>query len=499
MRNKKKKDSIVETIVKYSSSNIYQQFLGVISAFIKPKLLTPELYGLWTFLYIIVDYSEYADAGTRLSMRYRIPYHESRKEQKKSREIEGSTFYGSLCIYFIVIAGIIVASFHNNLSPATRIGLLAIALIVFLKWYFWHYMDLLQAYQNFKLITSINYLFTTILTLSGIILIYVFSIYGLYISVIVSSFLIIVYFRAKYTLQPHSKFQLPIFVKLVKIGFPIMVFEFASTLIITSDRFLISYYLGIEQLGYYGIALMVFQAVLQIPITAREVVEPKLMENLNNGAKEIILNNFFFNSLLNTAYFFPFLIGSVVIVIPVLIPLILPRYLQGILPAQIVVLGSYFLAMAFVTRGIIVAYGWQLIASIIMIIVLVVNISLSIFFIKLGLGLNGVAFGSSISYFLLFFILLFFLRIRCNYAQHNWNTTINGLCWPLPIMCASITILQLVSTNLFKNDYITVVFNLLTFYVIMYILMFFAQKRLILLKKIEIVKIVKIILGKFRK
>ena len=86
------KESVTKNIVRYSSSKVYQQILSLLTAFIRPKLLTPELYGLWNILNIIPTYASYSNLGTFDIMRYMIPYHEGKKEHQKSLEIRDSVF-----------------------------------------------------------------------------------------------------------------------------------------------------------------------------------------------------------------------------------------------------------------------------------------------------------------------------------------------------------------------------------------------------------------------
>ncbi len=52
-------------IVLYSVSNIYRQGLGLLTAFVRPKLLSPELFGLWSLqevgrpdTVILIDYGD---------------------------------------------------------------------------------------------------------------------------------------------------------------------------------------------------------------------------------------------------------------------------------------------------------------------------------------------------------------------------------------------------------------------------------------------------------
>lgn len=481
-----KKSSMVETIVKYSSSRIYRNLLGVFSSFIKPKLLTPELFGLWNILNIIPNYASYLNLGTYDLMRYLIPYHNTRKEYNKNNEIKSNVFYGSLYLSLLIVVGLVFISVLGDLNLVVRLGLLTMACIVIMEWYYIYYIDYLLAYQNFKLVISSNYIKVSITFFLSIILIYLFGIYGVYLTGILTLIVIIFYLKSKQPLDIRNRFKYHIFRDLVKKGFPIMIINFIVILLTTSDRIIISYFLGIKQLGYYGIASMVFVFLMDIPGAAREVVEPKLMQSMTKNPKEQNLKEYFFKPLINTAYFMPFLIGPVYFIFPLVISLMLPRYILGIIPTQILVLGGYFLALAYVSRGIIVANNWQIKASIVMAFALPVNIGLSIVLVKLGMGITGVALGSSISFLILFISLLVFLRNRCNYALQDWKENIAGLCWPFPIMCVLIILLEYISKVMHINDFVAAFANITIFYVIMYFVINCFSSKYLLLKEIKL-------------
>jgi len=483
---RKGKDTVIKNIARYSSSNIYRQFLALFTAFIRPKLLTPELYGLWNILNLIPRYSSYIHLGSRSSIRYLIPYYESKNEIQKINEIKGSVFYGSLYLNLLLVSGFVILSLKASLNLEVRLGLIAMAAIVIMGWYYDYYISILKSHQNFTLITSSNYLKASIMAVLSIILIYFFKIYGVYLTAVLTLIVIILYLRSNHPLEPHSKFCFKVFKDLVKMGFPIMTINIITLLISTSDRFIVSYFLGYKQLGYYSIAIMVLHFLENIPAVAREVIEPRLMQSLSENSSEKNLNKYFLKPLINTAYYMPFLVGLVIFVFPVLIPIILPRYIPGIPPTIILVIGGYFLFMSYTARGIIVANNLQLKASVVMAFVLLINITLSISFVKSGMGIKGVALGSSISYFILFISLLYFVKKKCSYDLQDWKINMMGLCWPFPIMCAAIVILKSVSEVMHINDYMAAFMNLFVYCMIMFIVVNIAGKKYILLKMIRL-------------
>lgn len=485
----KRKDSITNNILRYSSSKVYMQVLGIFTAFIKPKLLTPELYGLLNILNLIPTYAGYIHLGSRSSMRYLIPYYEGRNEHYKNKDIKGSVFYGSLYLTILIVAILVFLSLKGDQDLEVRLGFLTMVFIVIMTWYYGYYMSLLKSYQNFKLITSSNYLKAPVTFFLSIILIYYFGIYGAYLAAVLTLVAVILYLRSKYPLGLQTKFQFRIFRDLIKMGLPIMLFSISFELIRTSDRVIVFYFLGIEQLGYYGIASMVISFLIQIPGAAREVIEPRLMQDLNGNSEVKNLNEYFFKPLFNTAYLLPLLLGPIVILLPYIIPLLLPRYIPGIVPAQINVLGCYFFIMSYPARGIIIANNWQLKASSVAVLVLFININLSIILLKLGMGLKGIALGSSISFFILFIFILIFIKRSYKNVPLDWKTNIMGLCWPFPIMCSSIIFLKYFSEILSINEYVAALINIVIFCMIMFVVISFAQKKHTLLKKINLGKI----------
>ncbi|HEY5674999.1 MAG TPA: FkbM family methyltransferase [Malonomonas sp.] len=422
----------LDSIIKYSSSNVYRRLLGLVNAFIKPKLLSPELFGLWSLLALISSYATYSDLGARVAMRYRIPYHQGRQEQLQIDEVEAAAFHGSLALRMLLVLGLSLAAVFYPLEQKVRIGLLTIAIIVLIQWYHGYFISLLKARQQFNLIANANYIKASVTTFAGIILLFFFNIYGAYLTAILAFIVPLLYLQRRHPLGVPHGFQKNVFISLIRQGFPVMAFNLLILLIGSSDRFLVVAFLGTEQLGYYAIAGMVFGALLQIPGAAREVLEPKLLQSLGEGNDEGF-QDYFVTPLLTTAYLMPFMIGTATLLLPPLLDLLLPRYLPAVLPTQIILLGGYFVALAYVTRGIIVAENRQLRAAVLMAIVLGINLLLSASLLQLGYGLIGVAVGSCCSFLLLAAALLLFVQ-RGHRTDTVWPWLLRGIGWPFCYM-----------------------------------------------------------------
>lgn len=470
-----RKSAIARNIARYTTSNIFQRLCGIVNSFIKPKLLPPELFGLWNLISVIATYATYGHLGTRHAMNFMVPYHQAKMETEKSQAIAGDAYWGSFVVaVFLSVLTLGYAIFHDD-DLITRVGILTLAVTIMLNWYF----DFVYAYtiaqQKFQILSRINYLRAVIALSLNIVLIYFFHIYGLYAASLITIILSTWFLRRRATIPIRPGLDWNGYKNLVRIGFPIVLYELISMALNTTDRLLVAYYLGTEQLGYYSIVGLVFNFLMQIPVDTREVIEPVLMQSMATRSNEETFNEFFLRPLILTAYFMPFIIGGVYFGMPVAIPWLLPKYIPGIVPTQIVIIGGYFFSLAYVCRGIIVANNWQLRASLLIIITVPLNVGTGILLLKAGWGLCGAALSSGLSYLALFIGLIGYICYQYRLGFKEILNKFGALVFPFPFMCLVLGLLHYLASNWNINVVIKNGLGLLVFFVFMYLI--FCQAR----------------------
>ncbi len=475
------KDSVIKSISRYSLSNFYRQALGLITAFLRPKLLRPELYGLWNLLNVIITYASYTHLGSRSSMRYQIPYLEARHDSRRINELQGAVFYGSLYLNLIFVLFFILFACKPGLRLEVRLGLFFTCIIVIFTGYYEYYVSLLKGLQDFRRISAANYLKASVTCVCSLVLIYLWGIYGALGSVLLSLLAVIYYLqRRNIATLPPAGFQLKLFNGSIRNGLPIVFFDIIGVVLRTVDKLVVSFFLGNKQLGYYGISTMILGSLMNIPGVSREVIEPKLMQSLSSATAETNFVEYFLKPSLNTAYLMPLLLGPVIFCLPVFIATLLPHYVTGIRPAQIMVFGAYFLAMSYPGRGIVVAYNWQLQAASVMCLAVVINLVLSITLVKAGFGIGGVAAASGVSFFVLAVVLFVFVIKKS--AARPAGLRLNLLCLsiPFPVMVAAIFGLNRFVGLITANSFIALFVQLPLFWAIHFGLIVFVSKKNIL-------------------
>ena len=227
-----------------------QDVLKLATALLRPKLLTPENFGLWTLFKVIPNYARHAHLGSLPAMRYLIPYYAGRKRHEKLRELQETGLLSSLILNCLLGVFLLLLAIKEGSSAEVKAGFLTMALVVVLQSYLNHYIALLKAREEFLVLASSTYVRATANLLFTVPLLYYFRLYGVYASLILWHLVAIVCLRSKCPLTVRAGFRYRIFRDLMRKGFPIMLTGLAIALISTSDRLIVSYFLGNRELGY---------------------------------------------------------------------------------------------------------------------------------------------------------------------------------------------------------------------------------------------------------
>lgn len=479
-------EPFLHTVAKYASSRLYRQVLGVVTAYLRPKLLSPEQYGLWTVLGVIPGYAAYLHLGAQHSLRFLIPYYKSLDDPARVTTMKETVFSASLVLTGLASLVLLLAALIPNLSMDVRLGLATMAIFIILQCIQEYYISLLKADERFPLLARSFYVQTTVSFVFTVVLLLLFKLHGLYLSILLTFTVIVIFLRANYSAGIRLSFRYPVFREMVIRGFPIMVADLAIELLSTSDRLVISAFLGRREMGYYGIATIVFGFLLQIPGTTREIMEPRMMRQVAHHDEDEITAEYLLKPIVNTAYLLPFLIGPVYLGLPVLIPLVLPRYTPAIVPTQILAFGIYFMALSYAPRMFIVARNWQKASALLLPLVLLANVSLSIALVKAGFGLGGVAFSSGVSFLLLFLTLLGLIFFRIRPSGLHWYRHLAGTALPFPAMLLTLLLLARSVPSIVSNPYLACGVSVVLFWGTMLGLHAVAKRHLPLLRGIEI-------------
>jgi len=398
--------SLSSNIVHYVSSNVFRQVLSFITNFIRPRFLSPEQFGLWNLLNLLPSYSTYSHLGSRSTMQYLVPFHAARGNSQDIREIMGSAYYGSLAVNLVITAGATAVAFFAQVSTEARIGLVTMAVVTILTWRFEFFLAQLKCFQQFRTLAASHYLRATA-TFFLTLLVIPFQLYGAFAATVLSLIVALLFLSGRISLPRNLVFRFSRYRELVSRGIPILLVGGYVELMRSTDKLIISFFLGKDQLGFYGLAATVIGFLSQIPGASREVLEPRMMADLDRMGTEESVREYFLKPLATAIFYMPLLSVPIYFLAGPTISFALPRYVAAILPCKILALGVYFVALTYLFRGIIVASHVEYRASLYLGAALLANAAITATLLLSGFGIVGVAAGNNVSGFILFVMLLF--------------------------------------------------------------------------------------------
>lgn len=400
--------SAFKNIVHFTSSNFYRHMLGLATAFFRPGLLGPELFGIWSLLNVVPFYANFAHLGTRSAMRFKIA-ELAEKDSSALNLFTHTTLVVTLVattVLAIIMTGYAISA---PLSPEMEYGLYAMAVIIFLNALYEHYGAEAKGYHNFTLVSQTTVIRYTLNFVFGLSFILLWGLYGALLALGLSCFISLCFLLRKIPISLPSAANMPLAKSLVKTGSPIMALDLVNLTLRNIDKVLVASFLGAKALGIYAIAGILVGVMINIPGSSREVTEQLLMAEDKQRSREAILEQYMIKGIRLNAYFMPLVIAVMCYALPVFITWFLPAFNESILPAQWLLIGAFFLTLSYPVRGIIVFNQWQAKAALIALISVLVAVILLVITLSTSNNLTSVALAASLSFVALFLLLSWFV------------------------------------------------------------------------------------------
>jgi O-antigen/teichoic acid export membrane protein len=427
----------------FSIAVVLVKIIGALTTFIVARVLSPGDFGIWVTLLVVGSFSSIICLGTLESLIKLFPFYTGKGEAAKALNLESGVL-GSIVIAAAVLcaAG---ATFHFFVAtgplvpfiPYIRIMAASSALGVFSAFFYHRFM----AHQDFKFVSAID----SMRSVSMFIFIVPFSwFWGLTGAVAAIAFneavmLVISFLVNKRTLgSVRPQFKPGQLADLVRIGFPITIIWWTYMFQTTIDRVLSISLLGKDQAGYYGLGASIVSALVLIPMVLGRVLYPKVNEEIGKNAGQTELLSYVIMPAQALAILLPVIIGTIVIAIPDLYRLLFAKYVPGILSAQVLLLGAYFVCLIRSGVNYLVAIDRQNRVLAYAAASLVVNVGLSVALVKLGFGILGISMGMALSGAVLATLLWKSVFKQLGYTFKKQVAGVYNLYLPFLICCALI-------------------------------------------------------------
>jgi len=268
-----------------------------------------------------------------------------------------------------------------------------------------------------------------------------------------------------------------------------MLIKKLSKRLTTIDRLLILKFYDAKSLGFYSLGNLAFAPLLMVCSASNSIMYPRFAEKYGETGDPRFLTRYMIIPVENLALVASILIGVIYIALPGFVKIFLPKYTQGVSAARILMFGLFFYAVAGMAGNMLLTINKQTLRLVIFVGSALLNFITSYIFIQLGYGIEGVAFGSFLGYFVFFLISN---TIAMHYSKASLKTIFVLLLKViLPIsyvavLCSIISKLIGISFNIngFELVFRSIVAELLFFCLIFYHINAFIKKNADILKLI---------------
>jgi len=400
-----KKKAIISHIFKYASAQYFSQFLGFFIGIFMRKFLGPVYMGVYGLLKIILEYGSYASMGTDTTLCYKLPMLRGQGNESEASRLNTIIFNFVMTASFIYSLSVLVfaVASRKHYSLEIFVGLLATSVLIILLRVSSYYITVLRAYKDFSVLSFIIVFEAAANLLLTVFIVSKFKIYGLYFSILIMPVLIIICIMLLTTQRLKFSFDFKGIVAYIKFSVPLFLKDILNVILNSVDRIMIAGMLGLEQLGFYSIALMVKSYGGDVMVNSfANVIQPYFMEAVGRSDGSDTVQRYVIISSQVTAYLMSFILSCIYIIATPFVYYVLPKFTPGLTAMRVFLIATFFMTICGYYYDYLVAVNKQLKTIPITLIAITLSVTLNYMSIKRGYGISGCAASTAIAAFLLF-------------------------------------------------------------------------------------------------
>jgi O-antigen/teichoic acid export membrane protein len=360
-------------------------------------LLGPHDYGVWIAVSLVLAYGAYVEFGVLSAMGRDLPLYLGQGDWHKAAAVDGAARYTTICGAIFASMVVLAFSFLPTHSSMMALGLRVMAVVLILQQIYTYHRIVLRSNNKFVQLSQQQVILAILNAGLSIVLVVFLNLTGRMTAAILTQVVILMYALYRNPWQPVPKFNLSIAWSLMRVGLPILASGFIITMLTSIDRLMVITFLDETQLGYLGLALLLVSVVSLIPAMASQVLYPRINYHFGNTGRNIeAIRSYVLIPPVVLSSLLPLVIGPLYLILPVVVKTFLPAYTPGVAAARIVSVGIFFYGILGLTDYFLVTTGKWKQYALFGCIALVFNIVLDFSFIRMGYGIEGIAFGGTL-------------------------------------------------------------------------------------------------------
>ncbi len=325
-----------KVLIRFASAQVVTSMMSMLAGFLVVSKIDPNEYGQFNGVAVFLGYILLGHGGILNGLNRELPYELGRKNDAYARELASSSYVVASLLSAAAALVFLVISITKLLDGQTLTGLIYLSYVVIGGLYLMNKQFLPSLYRtnnDFDSLSKQN-VYVGISNLLTVAFVYLFGLYGLLMRGVFQALF------EGYLLFKNKPYHLSFSVqtahlkKLLKTGFPIYLVGQVNNIWVTVMNNLLFVKGGPTNYGLYALSNMLLGITGVVPIAFGQVIYPRMNIMLGEGQS--------FNTIvkanLKPLYLqFALLMGIAItgaLLLPIVIPWLLPKYVGGIAPAQ---------------------------------------------------------------------------------------------------------------------------------------------------------------------
>ncbi|NLN49465.1 MAG: oligosaccharide flippase family protein, partial [Clostridiales bacterium] len=369
------------------------------------RSIEPLEYGIYSTCVILQTYMTYFQLGSMNAFNRDYPQLIGAKDYNKAKAYRETTLTLLLIMFGLAVIITFFITFVWKLTTPDvdirySLGYFLCAIIAALS--------VIESFGNSRTRIDGNFIYNAIVLIVqlfsvpiGILLIQYFGYYALYFTTIISLLIGIAMFYKRGYSDVKLQIDRKLLKELILTGMPLLINGLVWTVVNTIDKFVILGFLETEALGVYGIAQNAFSFIVLIPNALSNIFYVRMGREYGATGEVQQLNKVANNFTSILAVFTSFIAIGAFFLIPPFVRLVVPKYVDGIASAQILVVALAIYAPTLINGNILTILKKNAVILRLSVYLCIFNILFSILFILfISKDISSVAYGTAVAYIL---------------------------------------------------------------------------------------------------
>lgn len=349
---------VVKDVLQFSASSVFSALVSVPVSLIVARLLGPYLLGVWSHVLLVQGYLATLHLGVWAGMYRERPVERGLQNAEGVRAVTDVTFTFALTAAGLAVAAGSVYSWTAGGDGEVHIAFRVLPLLLLAQYGETFLAMLLKSEHRFDVV-SMSQVIRTLCSAAIVGALYFAHFDGYVWASVGTAFVVTLYLARSAGYRPRLCWDTGMLVRLLRVGFVVMLIDVASTLFETGDRVVVLSLLGVTAFGQYSLGIRLGRLVSVALACVGPVLYPRMTEEFGRTGDARNVARYMTVPLLVASRVVPIVLGLLALLLPGLVHLLLDEYRPGIAAAQVYMFGLAFSVVLDTCGYMLIAVGQQ--------------------------------------------------------------------------------------------------------------------------------------------